>query len=318
MIQRAFVLGAGLGTRLRPLTLARPKPLVPVFNKPLITFALDHLIAAGIESFIINTHHLPEWFDTIFPDRVYRGREVQLLHEPELLGTGGGIKNAEALLRKGPFIVYSGDLLCDLDIASLCAEHLAQKNDVTLALRDTGLASGVSLDGGRITDIGGRLGKPGQYDFANISIWNPAMLDQIPPEVPSSFVPPLVEHIRRGGRVGGLPLNDGAWFNIGSRSEYLKVHQLVRHRAWQPAFLPDPQWPRAIADDARVDPSARLRGVLALGEGSEVGADAVLEDCILWSGARIEPGARLTRCIVADNTTAGGIHVDADLVAEAD
>ena len=73
MITQAFVLGAGLGTRLRPLTEDLPKPLIPIFQKPLITFALDHLIAAGVESFVINTHHRAPAFQELFAQSSYRG-----------------------------------------------------------------------------------------------------------------------------------------------------------------------------------------------------------------------------------------------------
>src|SRR4029077_5337021 len=94
-IGTAFVMGAGLGKRLRPLTLVRPKPLIPIFGKPLITFALDHLCAVGVESFVINTHHLAGRFDDLFEEEAYSGRSVKLVHEPDLLETGGGMKNAE-------------------------------------------------------------------------------------------------------------------------------------------------------------------------------------------------------------------------------
>ncbi len=114
-ITQAFVLGAGLGTRLRPLTEDLPKPLIPIFQKPLITFALDHLVDAGIESFIINTHKLPETFKDVFPANKYLDHSVKLAHEPVLLETGGGIKNVEADLGKEPFITYSGDILTDVD-----------------------------------------------------------------------------------------------------------------------------------------------------------------------------------------------------------
>ena len=88
---QAFVLGAGLGLRLRPLTEHLPKPLVPIYQKPLITFSFDHLIAAGCETFVVNTHPHPERFSEFFPTTTYRNRPIRLLHEPELLGTGGGI-----------------------------------------------------------------------------------------------------------------------------------------------------------------------------------------------------------------------------------
>src|ERR1700680_735863 len=97
-ITQAFVLGAGLGTRLRPLTDDLPKPLIPIFQKPLITFALDHLIDVGVESFIINTHRLPEFFEPYFPENSYAGHSVTLVNEPVLLDTGGGIKNVQSFL----------------------------------------------------------------------------------------------------------------------------------------------------------------------------------------------------------------------------
>jgi mannose-1-phosphate guanylyltransferase/mannose-1-phosphate guanylyltransferase/phosphomannomutase len=135
-ITQAFVLGAGMGLRLRPMTEQRPKPLVPIFQKPLITFSLDHLRSVGVESFVINTHRLKEQFDDAFASGNYDGAPVKLLHEPDLLETGGGIKNAETSLRPEPFIVYSGDILTDIDLQPLIDEHFASGKDVTLALRD--------------------------------------------------------------------------------------------------------------------------------------------------------------------------------------
>src|SRR3977135_598262 len=110
IITEAFVLAAGLGTRLRPLTEDLPKPLIPIFQKRLITFALDHLIAAGVDSFIINTHRLPNLFQEFFSNG-YTGHSVQLAHEPELLETGGGIKNVERFLGTKPFHDSSGEIL---------------------------------------------------------------------------------------------------------------------------------------------------------------------------------------------------------------
>ena len=152
-ITKAFVLGAGLGTRLRPLTETTPKPLIPIFGKPLITFPLDHLLANGISSFVINTHRLKEQFEQVFETGEYAGAPVKLVHEPELLETGGGIKNAEDLLNGGPFITYSGDILCDVRLQPLIEEHFRRGNDVTLGLRNTGLASAVALRDGRVIDI---------------------------------------------------------------------------------------------------------------------------------------------------------------------
>src|SRR6266480_1285375 len=106
-ITQAFILGAGLGTRLRPLTEDLPKPLVPIFQKPLITFAFDHLIEAGITRFFVNTHHQPQRFAEIFPDATYRDRLIEFRHEPKLLETAGGIANIGESLGNEPLLVYN-------------------------------------------------------------------------------------------------------------------------------------------------------------------------------------------------------------------
>ena len=89
-MRKAFLLGAGLGTRLKPLTDTLPKPLIPLENRPLITHAMDHLIKAGIVEIAINTHHLPEAWPAAFPDATYRGASLSFFYEPDLLETGGG------------------------------------------------------------------------------------------------------------------------------------------------------------------------------------------------------------------------------------
>src|SRR5437764_9765316 len=119
LITQAFVLGAGLGMRLRPLTHELPKPLVPIFQKPLITFAFDHLIDSGIEKLIVNTHRQPEAFGSVFPENKYRGLPIEFVNEPVLLETGGGIKNVEGQLGSDPFITYSSDVLTDLRMERL-------------------------------------------------------------------------------------------------------------------------------------------------------------------------------------------------------
>jgi NDP-sugar pyrophosphorylase family protein len=159
MIKQAFVLGAGLGLRLRPMTEHMPKPLVPIFNKQLITFSLDHLRSLGVDSFVINTHRLPEEFHAVFGSGEYEGLPVKLAHEPDLLETGGGIKNAEPLLRADePFITYSGDILTDIELQPLIDEHFAKGNDVTLGLREDGLSTDIALSDGRVVDIAGKFG----------------------------------------------------------------------------------------------------------------------------------------------------------------
>ena len=312
-ITQAFVLGAGMGLRLRPMTEFSPKPLVPIFQKPLITFSLDHLLSLGIESFVINTHRLATQFEDAFATGTYAGAPVKLLHEPDLLETGGGIKNAEASLRDEPFIVYSGDILTDIDLQPLIDEHFAAGNDVTLALRDTGLASGVACQDGRVIDIGNRYGHAGTHDFANVSIWNPNIFLRIPAAKKISFVPVLGKWIGEGGKIGGVILNERKWFNIGSRNGYLEVHRTIAEDGWRPQYITDSAWPMSVARDAEVDSSARLSGFNSVGSSCRVGADVVLHNTILWRGVQIAPGSDLRNCIVRTDQKAVGILHDVDI-----
>src|SRR5207249_9426655 len=103
-------------TLLHTLTDALTIPLVTIFQKPLITFALDHLIDAGVKSFVINTHRLPELFTAFFAGNTYAEHPITLVHQPDLLETGGGIKNPEPLLASELFLTYSGDSLTDLNL----------------------------------------------------------------------------------------------------------------------------------------------------------------------------------------------------------
>ena len=346
MISQAFVLGAGLGTRLRPLTDDLPKPLIPIFQKPLITFALDHLIDLGVESFIINTHHRPERFSDVFgrdaddafardaalrrPESdnrplpggrrsaasltsSYRDREITFQHEPVLLGTGGGIKNVEDLLQTEPFIVYSGDLLTDFALEPLIDEHFRMGNDLTLALRKTGLAADIALKNGRIVDIENKYGHAGEYDFANVSVWNRKIFQRIPPAQSVSFIPILADWIGQGGKLGGVVLDDGKWFNIGSRAEYLEVHRIIQNEHWKPDYVRTAEWPVPVAADAVVDPSARLSGFCSVGARCRVGAAAILENTILWPGAQIASRSHLRNCIVRSDRDVEGEHNDTDI-----
>jgi mannose-1-phosphate guanylyltransferase len=312
-ITQAFVLAAGLGKRLRPLTEDLPKPIIPIFQKPLVTFALDHLINVGIERFVVNTHKQAELFENFFCDRAYESHSVTLVHEPDLLETGGGIKNAEQYLGSDPFLTYSGDILTDINLQPLIDEHFHSGNHVTLALRNTNLASDVALRDRRVVDIANRHGTKGDVDFANVAVWNSNVFQQIPPRQKISFIPILADWIGKGAKIGGLVMNDGKWFNIGSRAEYLDVHRTILREHWAPHYMKVREWPERVAKSAIVDPSAQLRGCSVIGENCQVGAGAILEDTILWPGAQIASKSQLHGCIVRSQKKVSGIHRNSDI-----
>jgi len=266
-----------------------------------------------VESFMINTHKLPDSFQRFFSENDYEGRSIKLVNEPVLLETGGGIKNVEADLGAKPFITYSGDILTDVDLQALIDEHFRCGNDVTLALRNTGLATAVAFRNGRVVDISNRYGVAGNYDFANIAVWNPEIFNRIPPNRKVSFIPIIADWIGAGGKIGGVVLNEAKWFNIGSRIEYLEVHQMVSGEHWKPRYLKTPGWPEPVAASAIVDPTAQLRGCSVVGKDCRVGEDAILEDTILWPGAQIASRSELFGCIVRSRQKAEGVHRNIDI-----
>ena len=308
---KSFVLGAGLGKRLRPLTERRPKPLVPVYEKPLITFAFDHLIDSGVTSFVVNTHHCPESYAAHLGGGSYRGCSLAFRHEPVLLDTGGGIKNAEDLIGPAPFVVYNGDVLADFPLRPAIESHLASGNIATLVLRSSGGPLHIQCRDGLVTDIRNSIGNScdPSFLFTGISILSPEIFRHIPSGEIISIIPVYLSLIRAGIPIGGLTVDDGLWFDLGSRDAYIDAHELLRNGGLS---YVQGAWPQPVQDSAVVDASAHLVGACSVGAGARVGEGAVLEDCVLWENAVVKPGARLVRCIVREGMTAGGTSCGVD------
>ncbi len=271
------------------------------------------LIDLGASRFVINTHKRPELFQNFFGENSYACHSITLVHEPELLETGGGIKNVERCLDGEPFITYSGDILTDINLQPLIDEHFHRGNDVTLALRETGLAANVAFRDHRIVDISRRYGVSGNYDFANIAVWNREIFRRLPPHRKISFVPIIANWIGQGGKIGGLVMNGGKWFNIGSRADYLEVHRTLFRDQWKPHYVKTTDWRLSIHKTAIVDPSARLRGCTVVGQDCHVGSEVILEDTILWPGAQIASKSQLHGCIVRSQKQASGVHRNIDI-----
>jgi NDP-sugar pyrophosphorylase family protein len=307
VIRTAFVLGAGLGTRLKSLTARRPKPLIPVANRPLITYAFDHLLGVGVQRLVVNTHWRSAAYARFFPEPAYRGVPLSFRDEqPEVLETAGGIWNVRDLLGPGAFLVYNGDILSDLPIQPAITAHLAAGNEVTMVLRSSGGPLQVALDAatGRVTDIGGRVDTAAgpRYLFTGIYVVNAEFIARIPAATKISVVPIFCEMIRAGAKLGGVIIDEGHWWDLGNREHYLGVH----------AELAEPQRAPWIHATAEVAPTAKISGATAIGPGARVGERASIHDSLLWEGAEIASGTLLNHCIVTDGQRVEGIHSHAD------
>lgn len=300
-MNQAFILGAGLGTRLRPLTDRLPKPLVPLFHRPLAEWAMDACTGLGIRRFAINTHHLPEkWED-------FRARnpesDVTFFHEPVLLETGGGLKNIEAWIGNDTLLVHNGDIFSTMPLEKLVAAHEASGLPVTLALRSNGSDSDkrVALDASltRVTDLRHSLGvAKGTHVFSGIYCVSPEFLNLIPSGEIISVIPAFLELVK-AGRLGAIVLDEGVWLDLGDRESYLQAHRELD--------LASPIHPDAVIEAGAIIENS------VVGPGAVIESGAVVKNSVVWPGGRVSGNAVLDRCIVALGNRVEGSHFDKDL-----
>ena len=253
-------------------------------------YALRHCQSAGINAFAINTHHIPDAWQTAYPDHSFNGASLQFFHEPTLLETGGGIRNIASFIGDDPILIYNGDILTDIDIQRLIAHHEASGNTATLALRSSGENCNVNVNGDQVTDMRNLLGNaPGTHQFTGVYCINPEIIDLIPDEKIVSVVPAFIELIKRQ-KLGGVVLDEGEWFDIGNPDAYHTIHQYLRNH-------PEPRTD-AIHPDAIIHPTAQIDpDTCVIGPGATISSGAKLTDTIVWPKVTVPPNSELHHAI---------------------
>jgi mannose-1-phosphate guanylyltransferase len=328
---RAMVLAAGLGTRLRPITFAIPKPMVPVLNRPVMEHIVRLLGRNGFEEAIANLHWFPETIEGHFADGSAFGIELSYSREEKLLGTSGGVRNAAGFLGES-FLVISGDALTDIDLGAMREFHASHDGIATLAtkrVRDTS-QFGVAITGadGRIQ---GFQEKPAPAealsDLANCGIYmfRAEVFDYFPepgtskaagPDDPAGFAdwamdvfPALLEN--------DVPFYsheiDAYWNDIGNLEELRQGNLDALHgeveveagvprisegiRSASPLQGAEVEGPALIGSGVALGAGARVQGPAIVGDGCRIGPGAWVRDSILLDGATVAEGEMLIGAI---------------------
>jgi NDP-sugar pyrophosphorylase family protein len=249
---KAMILAAGLGTRLRPLTNTIPKPLLPVGGTPLIVWNVLLLKRHGFREIVVNLHHLGPMIEQVLGDGAKFGVRMIYSHEQVILGTGGGIKQAEPHFSGEPVLILNGDTLVEVDLGAVWDFHRTHQAVATLVLREDadavrwGLVE-VGADDQIVRITGKGLPSPSSAIprmFAGIHILHPRLLPGVPRGVASSIIDPYIAAIERGERILGYDLH-GYWSDIGTAERYAQAEKdaqagLIRLVDRQPFEPPAP------------------------------------------------------------------------------
>ncbi|MDP2646137.1 MAG: sugar phosphate nucleotidyltransferase [Desulfobacterales bacterium] len=217
---KALILAAGFGTRLRPYTANTPKPLFSIFNRPILDFIILNLQKAGCRAILINTHHLHQKI-TSFIARQNYSIPVQTRYEPEILGTGGAIRNAADFWDDQPFLAINSDIVTNIDLKQVYNFHLAHNHPVTLVLYDDPEFNTVTIDKDFfVKGFQKTPGGPAQLTFTGIQVIDPGIVDYIPEGIFSSSIDLYENLLSEGLKIKALLPEASCWKDIGTAPRY--------------------------------------------------------------------------------------------------
>jgi mannose-1-phosphate guanylyltransferase len=308
---QAVILVGGAGTRLRPLTDTRPKPMMPLVDRPFVAHQLDLLRRHGVTDVIFSCGYRPDALRAHFGEGDGTGVRLRYVVDPEPLGTAGAMKNAEGLLDGSPFLVLNGDILTDLDLGAVMEAHgrTGAAGTVVLTPVEDPSAFGLvrlhdddSVEAFVEKPSPGEL-RPGEPFRINAGTYllDPSVLDGIPAGRAVSVEREIFPVLAEAGVLYGFP-SDAYWRDIGTPASYLAAHHDVLSGA---ARTESPTGDAYLGPGAAVDPGARVGRRSSLGPEAAVAGGAVVEGSVLGAGTRVEEGALLRDAILGEGVTVG-------------
>lgn len=295
---KALLLAGGFGTRLRPLTLTRPKPMLPVYNRPHIAHVFDLLERHGVADAVLLTSYLASTFDDLVEEARGRGMNVEVSQEKEPLGTAGALKHAESFVGDDTFLVFNGDVLTDVDVGGLVDFHRAREAEATIFLtpvEDPSIYGVVPTDpDGRVTAFVEKPAPgaaPTNLINAGIYVLEPSVLERIPAGEPWSIERATFPELVAGGARLFATTSDSYWIDIGTPEKYLQVNL--------DALAGRIELEGTAAAESRVAAGARVSSS-CLGPGVTVEAGAFVGESVLLPGVTVGEGAEVRRSILGE------------------
>lgn len=300
---KGFLLAAGLGTRLLPLSRERPKPAWPLFDVPLAAHVLHGLAAAGVDDVVVNLHHLPEVLRAALLPWIPAGVRVRWSLEEQIQGTGGALAPWRRHLAGGPFFLANADTYQELDLSLLARVHQRKGALATLLLRP--LAAGT--EGPIEVDAAGRIVRflsqrapgtsPGRpCEFSGVHLLEPEVLEFLPGGPCCVNADVHAGLVGRGAPVYGYLATAGDfWSDLGTPCRYLEAHGALLRQGRVPRLAPGQVVPGAgVTDDG-----GRVRGPVYLGVGARVHVGGVVgPEAVLGGGAAVGSGSRVVGSVV--------------------
>ncbi|MGQ0773230.1 MAG: sugar phosphate nucleotidyltransferase [Pseudonocardiales bacterium] len=315
----AVVLVGGMGSRMRPLTLAVPKPMLPTAGVPFLTHLLARIRAAGVRHVVLGTSYRAEVFAAHFGDGSALGLALDYVVEDEPLGTGGGIRNVAAKLSEPDVLVFNGDVLSGLDPAQVVATHRAAAAEVTLHLvrvpdpRPFGCVP--TTADGRVLEFLEKTDTPPTDQInAGCYVFRREVIDSIPTGRAVSVERETFPGLLAAGVRVQAHVDSSYWLDLGTPAAFVRGSaDLVRGLAPSPA-LPGPVGEALLLPGARVDPEASVGGGSVVGAGAVVQRGAQVHGSVLMDRAVVGPGAALERSVLGVGARVGADAVLHDAV----
>jgi mannose-1-phosphate guanylyltransferase len=327
----AILLVGGQGTRLRPLTITTPKPLLPTAGVPFLAHQLAKAAACGITRVVLATSYRAEMFADKFGDGSSFGLEIDYVEEPVPLGTGGGIRNAAARLRSGPadpVVVLNGDVLSGHDLTAQVNMHCGAGAAVTLHLvevPDPARFGCVPTDAaGRVTAFLEKTPDPVTNRInAGCYVFRREVIDRIPAGRPVSVERETFPGLIAAGDLVLGCVDNAYWLDVGTPEAFIQGSCDLVLGALASTAVPGPSGPALLLPGAVVEPGAKVSGGSAVGascvvadgaqvagtvlfDGVQVGAGAVINSSVVGRGSCIGAGARLDGVVLGDGVSVAG------------